>query len=136
VASARLASLDTPAKGKPCADAVIIGSAQRVEHYEIAAYGTVLAHARLLELDDVASLLEETLDEEKDADKKLTEIAESVVNLDAASKDEDEEEGKTASNGRQGRATGRAMSTMSGRGTAGARSSATDRSKSAKRSRR
>ena len=69
-------------------DAAIIGAAQRVEHYEIAAYGTAIAHARLLELDDVVSLLTETLDEEKAADKKLTAIAESVVNLDAATEDE------------------------------------------------
>jgi ferritin-like metal-binding protein YciE len=65
-------------------DAVIIGSAQRVEHYEIAAYGTAIAHAKLLGEDDVVELLLESLNEEKAADEKLTEIAESVVNLDAA----------------------------------------------------
>ena len=73
-------------------DAVIIGSAQRVEHYEIAAYGTAIAHARLLEQDEVVELLEESLGEEKAADEKLTEIAESVVNLEATHDDEDEEE--------------------------------------------
>ena len=73
-------------------DAVIIGSAQRVEHYEIAAYGTAIAHARLLEQEDVVELLEESLGEEKAADEKLTEIAESVVNLEAAQEDEDEDE--------------------------------------------
>ena len=73
-------------------DAMIIGSAQRVEHYEIAGYGTAIAHARLLGLDDVVELLESTLEEEKAADVKLTEIAESVVNLEAAAGDEDEEE--------------------------------------------
>src|SRR5262245_60231642 len=72
-------------------DAVIIGSAQRVEHYEMAAYGTAIAHARLLEQDEVVELLEESLGEEKAADEKLTEIAESVVNLEAT-QDEDEEE--------------------------------------------
>ena len=56
-------------------DAVIIGSAQRVEHYEIAAYGTAIAHARLLEHDDVVGLLEESLNEEKAADKKLSTVA-------------------------------------------------------------
>ena len=71
-------------------DAVIIGSAQRVEHYEIAAYGTAIAHARLLGLDDVVELLESSLEEEKRADVKLTEIAESVVNLVAAADDEEE----------------------------------------------
>jgi ferritin-like metal-binding protein YciE len=77
-------------------DAVIIGSAQRVEHYEIAAYGTAIAHARLLGEDEVVSLLMKSIDEEKAADKKLTEIAETVVNRDAAEEgyeaDEHEEE--------------------------------------------
>jgi hypothetical protein len=114
-------------------DAVIIGAAQRVEHYEIAAYGTAIAHARLLELNEVASLLEETLEEEKDADKKLTDIAESVVNLDAAS--EEEEEGGTASSS-TGRAVGRSMSTMAGRGASSARVSASDRGRGPKRSKR
>jgi ferritin-like metal-binding protein YciE len=72
-------------------DAVIIGSAQRVEHYEIAAYGTAIAHARLLEHTDVVELLEESLGEEKAADQKLTEIAESVVNLEAANEEGEEE---------------------------------------------
>ena len=74
-------------------DAVIIGSAQRVEHYEIAAYGTAIAHARLLEHDEVVELLEESLGEEKGADKKLTEIAESVVNLEAADEEGEDEQG-------------------------------------------
>jgi ferritin-like metal-binding protein YciE len=65
-------------------DAVIIGSAQRVEHYEIAAYGTVIAHARQIGQGEIASLLEATLAEEKTADKKLTEIAEGSVNPEAA----------------------------------------------------
>lgn len=72
-------------------DAIIIGSAQRVEHYEIAGYGTAVAHARLLGLDEVAELLEQTLEEEKAADVKLTEIAESVVNLEAAEGGDEEE---------------------------------------------
>jgi ferritin-like metal-binding protein YciE len=73
-------------------DAMIIGSAQRAEHYEIAAYGTAIAHARLLQQDDVVSLLELTLEEEKAADRKLTDIAESVVNIDAAERGDHEEE--------------------------------------------
>jgi ferritin-like metal-binding protein YciE len=73
-------------------DAVIIGAAQRVEHYEIAAYGTAIAHARLLELDEVVQILEESLEEEKAADEKLTQIAEQVVNLDAASSEKTDEE--------------------------------------------
>src|SRR5262249_60489514 len=64
-------------------DAVIIGAAQRVEHYEIAAYGTAIAHARLLGREPVVRLLEATLAEEKAADRTLTDIAESVVNPDA-----------------------------------------------------
>lgn len=60
-------------------DAVIVGALQRVEHYEIAAYGTVCAFADELDLDDVADLLEETLEEEKDADKKLTGLAEGGI---------------------------------------------------------
>jgi ferritin-like metal-binding protein YciE len=95
-------------------DAAIIGAAQRVEHYEIAAYGTAIAHARLLELDDVVSLLEETLGEEKAADEKLTEIAETVVNLDAATEDEDEE--RMTSSGRPSR--GARGTAMMGRGVA------------------
>lgn len=56
-------------------DAAIIGAAQRVEHYEIAAYGTLASFARELQLDEVVSLLEETLAEEKEADVKLSEIS-------------------------------------------------------------
>jgi ferritin-like metal-binding protein YciE len=64
-------------------DAAIIGAAQRVEHYEIAAYGTAIAHARLLGQTTTAQLLETTLEEEKAADRTLSDIAESVVNPDA-----------------------------------------------------
>jgi ferritin-like metal-binding protein YciE len=59
-------------------DAGIIGAAQRVEHYEIAAYGTAKAFAELLGEDEHVSLLEETLNEEKEADQKLSQIAEDV----------------------------------------------------------
>ena len=120
------------AKGKPCAgmkgiieegdehvredyedddlrDAVIIGSAQRVEHYEIAAYGTAIAHARLLEQDDIVQLLEESLEEEKAADARLSEIAESVVNLEAADESDEAEEEARPARGRQ--ATSRQRST-------------------------
>ena len=61
-------------------DAALICAAQRVEHYEIAAYGCARTFAQQLGHDDIADLLQETLDEEGNADKKLTEIAESVVN--------------------------------------------------------
>ena len=88
-------------------DAIIIGSAQRVEHYEIAGYGTAIAHARLLGLEDVADLMEATLAEEKAADQKLTEIAETVVNLEDAADDEETDEPvrRPASSRRSARAT-------------------------------
>jgi ferritin-like metal-binding protein YciE len=59
----------------PVMDAALIGAAQRVEHYEIAAYGTVREFAHTLGETEHASLLEETLEEEKDTDKRLTELA-------------------------------------------------------------
>ena len=65
-------------------DAGLIGAAQRVEHYEIAAYGTARALARCLGHDEAADLLGETLEEEKATDEKLTELAESAINAQAA----------------------------------------------------
>lgn len=59
-------------------DVQLIGAAQRVEHYEIAAYGTVVAMAKLMGHDDEADLLQETLDEEGATDKKLTSLSKSV----------------------------------------------------------
>lgn len=59
-------------------DAAIIGAAQRVEHYEIAGYGTVREFAELLEENEHVSLIEQTLEEEKQADKKLTQLAEDI----------------------------------------------------------
>jgi ferritin-like metal-binding protein YciE len=64
-------------------DAGLIGAAQRVEHYEIAGYGTARTHAELLGYKKAARLLQQTLDEEERTDKKLTQIAESVVNAEA-----------------------------------------------------
>jgi ferritin-like metal-binding protein YciE len=61
-------------------DAALIGASQRVEHYEMAGYGTARDFAKLLGLKDVADLLEQTLKEEKAADQKLTAIAKSVNN--------------------------------------------------------
>ena len=66
-------------------DAAIIASAQAVEHYEMTRYGTLIAWAKQLGKNDVASLLKQTLDEERNADQKLTSIAEGAVNLRAAS---------------------------------------------------
>ena len=59
-------------------DAALIGAAQRVEHYEIAAYGTVCNFAKILGESEHASLLQETLDEEKETDEKLTQLAETI----------------------------------------------------------
>jgi len=64
-------------------DAGMLAAAQAVEHYEISRYGTLIAWAEELEMDDAIDLLEQTLDEEKNADRLLTEIAEGDVNDDA-----------------------------------------------------
>lgn len=64
-------------------DAGLIGAAQRVEHYEIAAYGTARAIAERLGYDDAVRLLSATLEEEKETDEKLTDLAESAVNDEA-----------------------------------------------------
>jgi ferritin-like metal-binding protein YciE len=64
-------------------DAGLIAAAQRVEHYEIAAYGTVRTYARLLRETDAERLLQQTLNEEGETDKKLTQLAESMINREA-----------------------------------------------------
>ena len=68
----------TDAKADPVRDAGIIAAAQKVEHYEMAAYGTVRTWAEILGLTDQADLLEQTLDEEKHADAVLTQISDSA----------------------------------------------------------
>ncbi len=73
-------------------DAALIGAAQRVEHYEIAGYGVVRTFATILGESDAADLLQETLDEEGEADKLLTSIAEEDINFEAANEDDEEEE--------------------------------------------
>jgi ferritin-like metal-binding protein YciE len=70
---------------KDVLDAAIIASGQAVEHYEITRYGSLIAWAKRIGRNDVAKVLEQTLNEEKAADKKLTLVAESQVNLKAAS---------------------------------------------------
>ena len=64
-------------------DAALIAAAQRVEHYEMAGYGTVRAYAKLLKESKVEKLLEATLAEEKATDEALTELAETSINLEA-----------------------------------------------------
>jgi ferritin-like metal-binding protein YciE len=77
-------------------DAGIIAAAQKVEHYEIASYGTVRTWARLCGQEEAAGLLQETLDEESQTDERLTELAESLVNP-KAEEGSDEEESSGAS---------------------------------------
>ena len=73
------------ATGDPAVkDAALIAAAQRVEHYEMSGYGTARAFARRLGLSQAASLLQQTLQEEKAADEKLNSIAESSVNMEAS----------------------------------------------------
>ncbi len=73
-------------------DAGIIAAAQKVEHYEIASYGTVRTWARLVGEDQAAELLQETLDEESEADQRLTELAENFVNPEADTEEGDDNE--------------------------------------------
>ena len=93
-------------------DAALIAAAQRVEHYEMAGYGCVRTFARLLGYNEAADLLQETLDEEGAADKKLTDIAETVINTEAAG---DDDESETT-----GHANGKLNGSLKGGGTNGA----------------
>lgn len=119
-----LAELDAPARGKKCKgmeglieegtelleedgdadviDAGIIGAAQKVEHYEISAYGTAIAHAKAMGHSAVEKLLKQTLDEEYAADKKLSRLAETSINRLATTRADDvaadaEEESRSSS---------------------------------------
>jgi ferritin-like metal-binding protein YciE len=111
-------AIDEPVKGKHCdgiagiieegksimeedfddatMDACLIAGGQRAEHYEMAAYGTLVAWARAMGHNEAAMLLQENLDEEKAADEKLSDLAEGGINQEAADiahpADEDEEE--------------------------------------------
>ena len=87
-------------------DAVLIAAGQRAEHYEMAAYGTLVAWARGMGHDKAADLLQETLDEEKAADEKLTSLAEGGINQDAAeaahgSEDDEEAYSRAPARGRR-----------------------------------
>lgn len=84
-------------------DAYIIASAQAIEHHEIAAYGTARTWAAELGLTDDAQILQRTLEEEKQADRMLTMVAEAIVNAEAA---ESEREVEVSSGGRADRAEG------------------------------
>jgi ferritin-like metal-binding protein YciE len=108
-------------------DAGIIAGAQRAEHYEIGAYGSVIAWAKQMGEGEIASLLEETLEEEKGADEKLSALAESSINQQAAS-ETGEDEAST------GKGTGR-RSAMRGNGGNGASHGSTRGSKNSSSSR-
>jgi ferritin-like metal-binding protein YciE len=92
---------------EPTRDAGIIGAAQKVEHYEIAAYGTARSHAEQLGMDDAVRLLEETLEEEKQTDARLTELSRTINS--AAQSEEVLEDGKL--HGRSGGSRSRARTT-------------------------
>jgi len=97
-------------------DAALIADAQRVEHYEIAGYGCVRTYARMLGRQQDVDLLQRTLDEEGQTDQKLTQLAESVVNLDAAKGEREvgrgayREGGATGATGATGRSSGTSSS--------------------------
>lgn len=85
-------------------DAALIGAAQRVEHYEIAGYGVVRTFASLLGENTAVDLLQRTLNEEGETDKKLTALAETVINVEASEAEEDEKpKSKAKKKSRNGR---------------------------------
>lgn len=82
------------AKDESIRDAAMVAAAQAVEHYEISRYGTLVAWAKKMDMRQAAKLLEETLEEEKATDGKLTELAESEVNVEAGATGEQGAEGQ------------------------------------------
>ena len=115
-------------------DACLIAAAQRAEHYEMAAYGTLVAWAKAMGHQEAAGLLEEILEEEKATDEKLTQIAEGGINLEAAQEAHggDKEEGMEmamAGAGARSSASGRS----SGRAAAGRNGSASSRARGSKK---
>src|SRR5204863_2145122 len=88
-------------------DACVIAAGQRAEHYEMAAYGTLIAWAKAMGHDEVVGLLEETLEEEKAADEKLTSLAEGGINQQAAETAHPEQRSAmSAPAGKKGASTG------------------------------
>jgi ferritin-like metal-binding protein YciE len=124
------ASLDEKARGKHCdgiegiieegksvmeedfddatMDACLIAGGQRAEHYEMAAYGSLIAWARVMDHTNAADLLQETLDEEKAADEKLSSLAEGGINQEAADTAQPEGEDEDAPAPRRGAGPGTA----------------------------
>jgi ferritin-like metal-binding protein YciE len=89
----------------PILDAVIVGAQQRMEHYEIAAYGTIAALAKAAGQQEIAELMAQTLQEEKQADEKLSQLAESELNPAAVGHgaEEDEEGDEKPASGQRGK---------------------------------
>lgn len=106
-------------------DAALIASAQRVEHYEMAAYGTLVAWAKVMGHNEALDLLEETLEEEKATDAKLTQLAESGINQEAADaahpQEEEEEEQAAPASARKSSGGGGGRSAGGGGGRGGAK---------------
>ncbi len=102
----------------PALDAGIIAGAQRAEHYEMAAYGSLMAWAKALGHDEVLELLEATLDEEKAADTTLSELGEGGINEAAAGngeEDDSEEEPVSANGAKTAKSQGQGVSARSKR---------------------
>jgi ferritin-like metal-binding protein YciE len=90
------------AKEDTIRDAAMLAAAQAVEHYEISRYGTLVAWAEKMEMSAAAKLLNATLAEEKATDEKLTELAESEINVEAEATDDEEQPKRRAAAGRRG----------------------------------
>lgn len=101
-------------------DAGIIAAAQRIEHYEIAAYGTLCEYARNLGRDSALALLETTLDEEKAADGKLTDVAEGGINALATREDGEDDDERGTDDAMEGEAPSSGASQSGGAGRGGA----------------
>jgi ferritin-like metal-binding protein YciE len=113
----------------PMRDALLIAAAQKVEHYEMAAYGTARTYANLLGHSDAAELLEQTLNEEKQTDRRLTDIAESVSNPQAAARGRESSRQMPGPRGRMSSSADRPSG--GSRGSAGSSRSASGRGQSA-----
>jgi ferritin-like metal-binding protein YciE len=120
----------------PVLDAGIIAGAQRSEHYEIAAYGSVMAWAKALGMSEIAEQLDPTLEEEKAADEKLSALAEQSVNHDAATMNGESDMDMMGMGNGMSRGNGHAMRTGSrGNGRSSRSSGRSSNSRSSSRSR-
>ena len=120
----------------PVLDAAIIGALQRVEHYEIAAYGTVATLAQAMGQEEVKELLGETLEEEKETDERLTQVAQ-AVNSEALSESENDEEGSEGENASSSNGSGRRSGSRgTSRSSSKSKSSGSSSSRSGQKSRR